>query len=220
MRTTKPISTISYNSEAYLELKLNELLKSGHLSFWVFIHHEPEDDEAGRKEHCHVYLEPAKMLQTDEIKKMLQEFDPQHPEKPLGCMSFHGSKFDDWYLYGLHDKAYLASKGQTRKFHYKHEDMRTSDVDELLCSARMIDRLECTPYQAILDAQALGITWAEFFKQGRVPIQQIALFERAWTLLRTDATYRNGRNGHDFEVDPDTGEVIVPQIQAEGGEKN
>lgn len=53
MKTSKPISTISYNSKPYLVKKLNDLKKAGILEFWSFIEHEPESDEirdeAGKK---------------------------------------------------------------------------------------------------------------------------------------------------------------------------
>lgn len=210
MRTTKPISTISFNTPAYLELKLNELLKAGRISFWVFIPHKGEDDEAGKKDHCHVYIEPAKMLQSDDIKAELKEFDPLNPSKPLGCISFKPSKFDHWYLYGLHDKRYLAMKGQSRSFHYVHDDMVSSDPDDLLFKARSIDLVSLSPYADMEQAQLNGLTWAEYFARGTVPIQQVALFERAWYLLIQNRVDRAGRKNHPMDIDEDTGEVIDP----------
>ena len=208
MRTTKPISTIAFNTPAFLELKLNELLKAGRLSFWAFIQHKPEDDEAGNKFHCHLYIEPSKMLQTDDIKFELKEFDPEHPTKPLGCISFRSSKFDPWYLYALHDKRYLASKGQSRRYHYKHEEIISSDPDELLFKARSIDMLALSPYADMEDAQRQGISWFEYFSRGTIPLPQVALFERAWNMLAQSKTFRADREGHPMEVDAETGEVI------------
>ena len=106
VRTTKPIATIAFNTPSFLEVKLNELLKAGRISFWAFIQHKPEDDEAGRKYHSHVFVEPSKMLQTDDLRAELREFDPEHPDKPLGTITRNTSKFDPWYLYALHDKRY------------------------------------------------------------------------------------------------------------------
>ena len=48
MKTTKPISTISYNTPEFLENKLNELLANGLISFFAYILHEPEEDETKR----------------------------------------------------------------------------------------------------------------------------------------------------------------------------
>lgn len=208
MRTTKPIATIAFNSPSFLKLKLNELLKAGRISFWAFIVHKPEDDEGGKKAHCHLYIEPSKMLQTDDLRAELKEFDPEHPDKPRGCITFKGSKFDPWYLYALHDKRYLASKGQSRRFHYQHEDIVTSDEDDLLCKARSIDLVSLSPYADMEDAQRQGFTFSEYFRRGTIPLPQVGLFERAWNLLLQTSTDRADREGHPMDIDPDTGEVL------------
>lgn len=208
MRTTKPISTISFNTPGFLELKLNELLKAGRLSFWAFILHKPEDDEGGKKNHFHVYVEPSKMLQTDDLRSELKEFDPLNPNKPLGCISWNSSKFDHWYLYALHDTRYLASKGQSRRFHYKHENIITSDSDDLLFKAKSIDLVSLSPYADMEDAQKNGITWAEYFSRGTIPLPQISMFEKAWNLLLQRGTYRADSVNHVMDVDIDTGEVL------------
>lgn len=207
MRTTKPISTISFNTPEYLHLKLEELRKAGRISFWAYIEHKPEDDECGKKRHMHLYIEPSKMLQTDELKEALKEFDPQKPEKPLGCISFNSSKFDPWYLYALHDRRYLASKGQSRRFHYKHDDIVSSDPDDLLFKARSIDMVALSPYADMEDAQTHGLSFSEYFARGTVPLPQVALFERAWNLLLQVRTDRADREGHAMDIDEETGEV-------------
>lgn len=217
MRTTKPIATISFNSPDFLRLKLDELLRAGRLSFWAFIVHKPEDDEGGKKEHCHVYVEPSKMLQTDDLKAEFLEYDPEHPEKPRGCISFNSSKFDPWYLYALHDKRYLASKGQVRRYHYEHNDIITSDDDDLTYKARSIDMVSLSPYADMVDAQRQGLTWSEYFARGTVPLPQVLLFERAWYLLTRVCTDRADRVGHPMDIDPETGEVI--ERPAESPEK-
>lgn len=221
MRTTKPISTISFNTPEYLRCKLQELQEAGRISFWCFIVHEPEDDEAAGKQHAHVYVEPSKMLQTDDLREALKEFDPEKPEKPRGCLTWHSSKFADWYLYSLHDRGYLATKGQTRRYHYTADKVIASDPDDLTCKARTIDLLAVSPYATMMDAQRQGLTWAEFFRRGIVPITQLRQWEQAWQLLFQEHTDRNGRAGHPDEVvedqsedarvrvvDPDTGEYI------------
>lgn len=212
MRTTKPISTISFNTPHYLELKLNELTKSGRISFWAFIVHEPEDDEGGKKQHCHVYVEPSKMLQTDDLKAELREIDPNNT-KPLGCITFKSSKFDPWYMYALHDRRYLATKGESRKYHYKHEDIVSSDPDDLLYKAKSIDMLALSPYEDMIQAQEQGFTWADYFARGHVPLPQVKLFEHAWFLLLRSDTDRGGRQGHYNCVDEESGEVeYIPYV--------
>ena len=210
MRTTKPVATIAFNTPDFLELKLNELLKAGRISFWAFMCHEPEDDEAGKKRHAHLYVEPARMLQTDDLRKELREFDPSMPDKPLGTLTWGTSKFDPWYMYALHDRRYLASKGQSRRIQYRHEQFRTSDPDDLLAKSRSIDLLSLSPYADMIDAMENGASWPEYFARGTVPLPQVKLFETAWNLLATQHTYRSGRAGHADPpaVDPATGELL------------
>ena len=204
MRTSKAIATISFNTPAYLRQKLEELKKAGKLSFWAFIVHKPEDDEGGKKEHIHLYAEPSKMIQTDDLKEELKELDPSNPSKPLGCISWVSSKFDPWYLYALHDKRYLATKSQSRQYHYQHEDIESSDPDDLTFKSKSIDLLSLSPYADMEDAQSQGVTWAEYFHRGTVPLPQVALFERAWWLLQEARTERAGREGHPNELPDET----------------
>lgn len=225
VRTTKPISTISYNTPAFLRQKLEELTKAKVLEFWAFIEHEPEpdekNDEAGPKKHIHVFAIPAKMLQTVDLEDEFKEIDPTNPRKPLGVISFHSSKFPDWYLYGLHDRRYLLSKKQKRKFHYKAEMVQSSNPDELRYKVKTIDLLELSAYDDMIDAQKQGLSWSEYFKRGTVPIPQIRNFKEAWfTMLSQSEVERNGHENHPSTmpekvvingkiVDPETGEVIT-----------
>lgn len=183
MRTTKPIATISFNSASYLKLKLDELKKAKIISVYHFIEHLPEDDEAGKKQHIHLYIEPAKLVQTEELNGHFLEFDPEKPDKPKRCLPFRLSKFGDWYLYALHDTAYLIAKGQTRRYKYEHKDIITSDEDELYRASKMIDKRALTPWLGLCEAVEVGLTFAEYFVQSGMPIQQISAFEKAYMLL-------------------------------------
>lgn len=207
MRTTKPIATISFNTTDYLSYKLNELLKNGKLSFWAFIQHKPEDDEGGKKYHHHVYVEPAKMLQTDDLKKELNEFDSTNPTKPKGCITWNSSKFADWYLYALHDSKYLAMKGQSRKFQYSATDMLSSDLDDLTFKVRSIDLIALSPFSAMEDAIDQGLTFQEYFRRGTTPIPLVSQYQKAWEMLCSTQTFRNGRVTHSPVVTED-GELI------------
>lgn len=229
MRTTKPISTITYNSPAFLRVKLDELVKAKKVAFWAFIQHKPEEDE--KKLHIHLYIEPAKMLQTEDFKDYLKEPDKEHPDKPLTCISWKSSKFDDWYEYGIHDERYLASKGQSRQFHYERKDVISSDEDDLDYHISQIDMIKLTPYQVLSDAYKAHKTFGDVVASGAVPIQQIRAYQTAWEVLRTTLTrstpthtpkdettqihpsslaVREGESDDDFAIiDPETGEVIA-----------
>lgn len=196
MRTRKPISTITYNTFDYLIVKLEELRKAKKISFWAFVPHQRENDEA--KDHIHLFIDPSVQVQTDDLKDEFREFDPSHPDKPLGCISFASSKFDDWYLYGLHDEAYLASKGQSREIHYLPEEVISSDPDDLFHRVRQIDMLKVSRYGHMLSSIKMGISWTEYFARGNVPIQQINAFKVAYETLQEyqGTTHRADRTTH------------------------
>lgn len=233
MRTTKPISTVTYNTPAYLRIKLDELVAAKKISFWAFISHKPEEDE--KKQHIHIYAEPSRMLQTDDLRDFLKEVDPKNPAKPLTCISWRSSKFDDWYLYSLHDVRYLMSKGQSRKYHYTRDNMTTSDLDDLDDHIQRIDMLSLTPYEIVREAVEQGQSFEALVSTGRIPIQQIRNFQLAFealncTLKRTHKTHTPaefdsvtpipatssksltalcGTSDEDFTIiDPETGELI------------
>ena len=107
MRTSKEISTISYNTEAFLYDRLQELLRNKVISDYIYIKHLPDDDE--RKEHIHLWLKPNKLLDSMDIQDFLKEIDPNNP-KPLKVLDFKPSKSDDWILYCQHYRPYLEYK--------------------------------------------------------------------------------------------------------------
>lgn len=196
MRTTKPIATVSFNTKEFLEMKLKEMQKAKILSFWAFIEHQPEDDEGGKKVHYHVYMQPSKMCQTDDLKDEFREYDPEKPDKPRAWLSVDTSNFPNWYLYALHDKRYLASKGLTKKYHYRHEQMVSSDEDELLFKVRTINLIELSPYEDMQQAIENGVRWDEYVARGTVPIQMFRQWRDAFQSLcsayfNADRIYNN-----------------------------
>ena len=205
-------------------MKLNELKASKIISFWAFIPHKPEDDEAGNKPHKHLYIEPAKRILTDDLRDKLIELDINHPtQKPLKCLNFRSSKFDDWFLYALHDSAYLASKGQSRKYHYTFSDFYSSDEDELIFLAKSIDQNALNVYKRMEDAISKGLTFVEFAKLVTVPVQQIYSWQHTYELIAQNRTNRNDRDTHTpsedaqspsdddsgLNVDETTGELLT-----------
>ena len=213
MRTSKPFSTISYNSDKYITSKLNDLVKSGKISFWCAIRHQPESDE--KKSHLHVYINPSCMFQTDDLKSYLAEVDIDHPNQPLTCITARPSKtFDDWVLYSLHDKRYLASKGLSREHHYNRNAIFTSDVNELDMLFNEIDMIKYTVYQTLLDFKQEGKTFEQFMMTGQCPIQQIRNYAFAWSLLdsgsviRQEPTHTPIDVSSGYLIDVETGETI------------
>lgn len=127
MRTSKPISTISYNSQEYLIHQLDELVKKHKVSDYIFINHFAEEDE--KKNHIHLWLKPNTLLDTMELQKHFMELNPKDPTKPFKCIDFRPSQVDDFILYTAHYEPYLATKGESREYHYSKDDFVYLDDD-------------------------------------------------------------------------------------------
>ena len=106
MKTSKPVSTISYNSEEFLKAKLDYLVRSGEIAFWFYIKHHGEFDDVTNmqdKDHIHLYCEFADRVDTIKLGEMFLEYENGDlNSKPLRCMPFRVSKPYDAILYA-HD---------------------------------------------------------------------------------------------------------------------
>ena len=173
MKTSKPISTISYNTEPYLVKCLEDSRKNEKIRFWAFIRHLGEDDEGGKKDHFHVFIEPASRIDADKFLAEFQEIDLLKPDKPLKCLSPRSSDFGNWYKYCLHDEEYLSSKLEIRKYHYKPDDFRFSDSDEMNRRVRSIS-VDNTQIARLKRAIELGMSFNEALWAGLVNPHKIS----------------------------------------------
>lgn len=219
MKTSKPFSTISYNTSAFLQARLDTLLQAGVIEFYSFIQHHREDDET--KEHIHLYVEPSGLIDTQKgfIDKILEP-DPENAlNKPLCCIRCRPSKFADWYMYSIHDVDYLATKMETRKYHYRDEDFVNSSNDVMLELIHESDLSKYKAFKKFRDSIASGVSFRELFENGFIPVQQINQYEKAYYLLKgqkmVNRTFRGGRKNHEhyFQgsvelVDEETGELV------------
>lgn len=195
MRTSKPFSTISYNTPEFLSQKLNDLVQRRVISFFAFVKHFKEEDE--KKDHIHLIIFPNGLYQTDALHDYLLEPDlTDLTKKPLGIMPCQSSKFADWFLYVSHDTAYLASKGQTRKYHYLEEDFITSDDDYFHELIRTIDRSKYAKTQDFVDQVRNGVPFIELVTRGQIPAPQFNQWRSMYEYLVEYSTHRNGRETH------------------------
>ena len=145
MATQKPISTISYNTEAFLKEKLDTWIEAHIIQAYQYICHKGED---GDKDHIHVRIEPNKRLDAMDLQVQLREYQ-MGKEKPLGVRPFRPSKEEDWFLYAVHDKDYLKLKygggEKGEKLPYKWQDIKASeDYDTEIAFLRAKSKLEHT----------------------------------------------------------------------------
>lgn len=201
MRTSKPFSTISYNTTDFLIVKLDELLKRGVVDFWAFIEHLPEDDET--KKHKHLFIVPSRLMDSSAFISALLEVDVLYPlNKPLGCMPCRSSKFSDWFLYSIHDKRYLLSKGQSRKYSYCADDFVCSNIDYFNDLRHQIDFSKLRGTQFLVDALENGVSFESLVRNGQIPIQLLKQYEYAYYMLSGRFTYRDEHLGHEIEENP------------------
>ena len=198
MRTSKPISTISYNTKEFLISKLNEMYNNGRISDWMFIKHYAEDDES--KNHYHVYMEPNRMLDTMEIQKFFREIDLKNPSAPpLGMINFNSSKTDDWILYCLHFEPYLKTKGEERVYSYTKEDIVYKD--ELTFEYNYNHAFKGSDWaksNQILQAIREGITDPlDLILSGIIPFNQTTQAKCLDGMVRERRTYRGNHKGHE-----------------------
>lgn len=205
MKTSKPFSTISYNTKSFLQLKLDDLIKRRVLTFYAFIYHYKEDDE--RKDHIHIYFVPNGQYQTDQLHDYLSELDLNDlTNKPLGIMPIQSSKWDDWFLYSSHDVAYLATKGQSRKYHYLESDFITSDADYLHEIIRTIDRTKYVKTLDFVEKIKNGANLSDLVLSGQVPAPQFSQWKQMYDFVKYDQTFRPGLS-HTPSINED-GEVL------------
>lgn len=197
MKTTKPIATISYNSEGFLLGVLDRLISTQIISFYCFIRHEPEEDE--NKAHIHLYLEPASSVDTLWLQKQFLEPDKENPNHPLGVMPIGKSKWVDWYWYGLHDKAYLASKNMSRKHHYEGYEMITSDTEYLAEKVRTNPNPKAELLK-VIELMMKGYKPLQIAVQMNIATRNLGYFLTGLKDLRqhlVDVTDRNGVPNHE-----------------------
>lgn len=210
MRTTKPFSTISFNSKKFLVQECDKMIQDGLICFYAFMPHLAEEDE--KKDHIHLYMIPNGQVDTEKLRERLLE--PSVNEdgteaKALGCLIMKSSKFVDWYLYSLHDRDYLLLKLQERKYHYNKEDFVVSDQDEFIQLYHMSD---FTPYKRMSkfrDMASSGCPFTELVSNGLVPVQQIFQYREMYNMMSShlmaqeynERVERAGRTSHTPNTD-------------------
>lgn len=131
MATQKPISTISYNTEAFLKEKLENWMNAHIIQAFQYICHKGED---GDKDHIHLRVEPNKKIDPMDLIEQLKEYRIGE-DKPLGCRPFRPSKEEDWILYSVHDKQYLKIKygggEKGEKLPYNWQDIQVPDYYDI-----------------------------------------------------------------------------------------
>lgn len=177
--TAKPISTISYNTEQFIERKLEQLYKAKIIVDYRWIKHFGED---GDKDHIHLIMFPNKRVDTGELQEEFKEVVPSE-EKPLGVLPIRTSKEDHWLMYVLHDEDYLKAHKSDNdgdgKIPYDITDIKTPFPEQLARDYKKAIALRKTKNQEIMDSlikehQSLTQT---MYNMNANPMQIIAIYQ-------------------------------------------
>lgn len=180
MRTFKPISTITYVSNEFLESQLNALVNVGDVEFWAYINHKKESETL--KDHTHLFIQPIPKLETRDLQFKENEI--------MGTIPYKKSDFGNWYFYSVHNKLYLESKKIEKKYSYSITDFKASDqqafigwvglleIEDYLSSSTLV-------YKTIREAAKRKIPFDSLVESGEIPINQINNYETAYNKCRS-----------------------------------
>lgn len=126
-KTSKPLSTVTWNSEQFLVNRLNDLMKNGVISYWCYVLHKAEKSEG--KDHIHLYFEPRKMVDPVDFRSYLCEVDIANPSKPIMPSRIQPSKGNHWVAYCRHDPVYIKkyTKEGIKEYEYSKDAFKSSD---------------------------------------------------------------------------------------------
>lgn len=189
MRTSKPISTISYNSVEFISDKMNEWLKTGLIAYWCIMPHKGEilDDGTQEKDHLHIFIEPNKKVDTVALQFDSQEYDPSHPDKPFKCIHFEPSDYANWTWYVLHDPLYLSMKFEQRQYQYDKSEFIASDPDEFE------DRYQRAIHSStVTKSMKIQSAYANGFRASDLAVQGLLMPNQAVQFMAFDKLYNEG----------------------------
>lgn len=189
MKTSKPLSAVSYNTDTFLHHICGALLKSGVLTNYAYIRHKGED---GDKDHIHLLLFPAKAVDTCKLPANFLEV-VEGEAKPRGLVGLKQCRsVVDWVRYGVHDSVYLSIKGERRQYQYAYTDFVVGSEDEWRA---VMDEVRFTPLPCpsygvarniILDAleQNPGVSWRQLLVQVPFAPRDIPALREYYDCLR------------------------------------
>lgn len=193
MNTISTISSVSFNTPEFFELKIKELTKedSRILDWAHWIIHQPDSDQT--KPHIHFVVKPSHRIDTNALRNAFKE--PVTPSrlaeiaelrmltaddaKPLGCLPFQKtSSMTDWLLYAIHDEGYLFKKGQHRKTHYSRDAVKSTDPDFLNAQwEETIDPMQALTERVLLLYNIEHFTFSQILQTGIVPPNLVYYFK-------------------------------------------
>ena len=188
MSTKRPLSTISFNTDSYLQSVLSDLAQDGIIQSYIYITHFAEEDT--KKNHIHLMLVPAKPLDACKVRK---RFIEPCADGDLQCLPFQPSKLTDWLLYAMHFPPYLVRKGIVRVHHYNLQEFCTNEPYEWLEDIffRGSEELENKRVSTFLDRVNNGDDFGTILASGLVPFNQVIFYDKLYHTYRPNDNYED-----------------------------
>ena len=196
MKLKDLISTISYNSEDFLDHTLISLLHDQVIDYFLYVPHKGEYDSLSGlwdKDHVHLILQPSGVVKTDELEKLFFEYVPDN-DKPLRTRFFVSSgkssditNWMNWLLYNLHDQKFLYSKGLQRQFHYDLSDVRSNVDEDFLRDLYLRCKEKFAENYLIFDMWQRGVPWQTALLSGKITPANMAYAREIYRLPQSAA---------------------------------
>lgn len=183
MRTSNSFGFISYNSREFLENVLKTYIENGVFLRAACWYHESLGKE---KSHFHCWVEPAVQMETGSISNEFVEILENGDKQSIAIRPKCGSKWNDAYLYGIHDYEYLALKSLEREEVNIQSDMHiylgdfTADIEQ----AQIYKFKVClSPYARLKALFEMGKTIEEVYDILRIPFSQLYSVGQAYNSI-------------------------------------
>ncbi len=185
MKTSKPFGFISYNSREFLQSVLQQFIADGKFLRCACWYHESTGKE---KNHFHVWIEPNEEIDTSIISDKFVETLESGEQQSIAIRPKCSSKWNDAYLYGIHDSEYLSSKGLERELVNIKTDMHIylGDFTADLAQAEIFRLKHClAPYARLKALVYEGKTLEQVYLILRIPFSQLNAVSMAYKYVKT-----------------------------------
>ena len=185
MKTSKPFGFISYNSREFLQSVLQQFIADGKFLRCACWYHESTGKE---KNHFHVWIEPNEEIDTSIISDKFVETLESGEQQSIAIRPKCSSKWNDAYLYGIHDSEYLSSKGLERELVNIKTDMHIylGDFTADLAQAEIFRLKHClAPYARLKALVYEGKTLEQVYLILRIPFSLLNAVSMAYKYVKT-----------------------------------
>lgn len=181
MITRSPFGFISYNSRKFLKSVLETFIDEGKFFRCACWYHESTGEE---KNHFHCWVEPAVQIDTATIVDRFVEIDEEtNTTQSIAILPHCSSKWNDAYLYGIHNSDYLVSKGLFRENVNIVSDMHIylGDFKTDIAKAEYYLLKSCmAPYARLKRLVYDGFTLEQVYITLRIPFGQLNAVAKAY----------------------------------------